>query len=345
MSSPLKTILLRSIYDELNSDAAMFRSRPDFGSDLEHYLVRLRDIAKSRGFEVTADQTRLDTADAVVFLDHPDDHRLITAVKQRGARTFLIHRECIVIRPKNWSRVVVGAYDHIFTFNINYLRTMMRSDEFSQVFFARNLRLHNNFWNADRCPKLCLIASNKALVHPLSTYEYRDDLVKYFDTRNEINVYGPGWNTRLFHFRKPFSAINRIASALHLNERRLTSYRGITDDKLMTFSKHNFALCIENTKDFSGYITEKIFDALRAGTIPIYLGPNDITEYVPSDIFVNLREFSDLAELSAYIKSRSADELADTRQRIAEYLQGPAEQFFGPEAFAQTVLEEVGKHV
>jgi hypothetical protein len=345
MTSPMKTILLRSIYDELNSDAAMFCSRSDFGSDLEHYLVRLRDIAKARGFEVTADQTRLDSADAVVFLDHPSDRRVVTSVKRRGARTFLIHRECVVIRPINWSREVVGAYDHIFTFNPKYLSTIIGAEEFTKVFFARNLTLHHNFWNNNRSTQLCLIASNKVLVHPKSTYEYRSNLVKYFDPRNEIEVYGPGWNTRLIHLRKPFSVINRIASALHLNRRHLESYRGISDDKLLTFSKYNFALCIENTKDFSGYITEKIFDALRAGTIPVYLGPSDIDEFVPSDIFVDLRQYSNLADLSAYVKSRTSDELADTRARIANFLQGPSQNIFGPEAFAHTFLQEVGRHV
>jgi len=240
---------------------------------------------------------------------------------------------------------VVDAYDHVFTYNPKLLRKIMRSDEFTQVFLARDLRPHHNFWNAERSSRLCLVASNKVLVHPLSTYEYRDYLVKYFDAHDEIEVYGQGWNTRLLHVRRPFSAINRIASALRLNKACLKGYRGVTDDKLMTLSKYNFALCIENAKDFSGYITEKIFDAFRAGAIPIYLGPNDIAEYVPSDIFVDLRQFSDLTELSAYVKSRTADELAVTRRRIAEFLQGPAKHIFGPESFAQTLLEEVGKHV
>ena len=40
-----------------------------------------------------------------------------------------------------------------------------------------------------------------------------------------------------------------------------------------------------------GYITEKLFDCLYAGTIPLYLGAPDILEYVPEDIFVDCRRY------------------------------------------------------
>ena len=49
-------------------------------------------------------------------------------------------------------------------------------------------------------------------------------------------------------------------------------YGGLVDDKVNTYHQYRFAVCFENVYDIPGYITEKIFDSFRAGTVPIYLG-------------------------------------------------------------------------
>jgi hypothetical protein len=46
-----------------------------------------------------------------------------------------------------------------------------------------------------------------------------------------------------------------------------------------------------------GYITEKIFDCLYAGTIPLYLGAPDILKYVPADVFVDCRKYSSWTDM------------------------------------------------
>jgi hypothetical protein len=48
-------------------------------------------------------------------------------------------------------------------------------------------------------------------------------------------------------------------------------YQGEVGDKIHTLSNYKYALVIENEAD---YISEKLFDAIRAKTIPIYVGPN-----------------------------------------------------------------------
>ena len=47
------------------------------------------------------------------------------------------------------------------------------------------------------------------------------------------------------------------------------------------------------------YMTEKIWDALSRGSIPIYIGWDGMEEYIPSkDAVIDLRDFSTPAELS-----------------------------------------------
>ena len=49
-----------------------------------------------------------------------------------------------------------------------------------------------------------------------------------------------------------------------------------------------FALCFENSI-LKGWVTEKIFDCLFTGTIPIYLGAPEICGHVPAECFIDMR--------------------------------------------------------
>ena len=61
-------------------------------------------------------------------------------------------------------------------------------------------------------------------------------------------------------------------------------------------------LCFENA-ELKGWLTEKLFECLRTGTIPIYWGATDIEELVPTDCFIDMRRFADYSELLAYLNA------------------------------------------
>lgn len=48
-------------------------------------------------------------------------------------------------------------------------------------------------------------------------------------------------------------------------------YAGRVDDKIKELSKYKYAIVIENEADF---VSEKLFDAIAAKCVPIYIGPN-----------------------------------------------------------------------
>jgi hypothetical protein len=54
-----------------------------------------------------------------------------------------------------------------------------------------------------------------------------------------------------------------------------------------------FTLCCESTCE-QGFITEKMFEAFLADTIPVYLGSNTVGEYFNRDAFINVAEYEDL---------------------------------------------------
>ena len=61
--------------------------------------------------------------------------------------------------------------------------------------------------------------------------------------------------------------------------------------------------------DFDGYITEKIFDFLTCGVVPIYVGTKSITNHIPAEVFIQYSNFASLNELNEYLRNMSLDEL------------------------------------
>ena len=56
------------------------------------------------------------------------------------------------------------------------------------------------------------------------------------------------------------------------------------------------------------YVTEKLYEPLACGSIPLYLGAPNVHEFAPDpDCFVDLRRFASPAELAQYVRRVMAD--------------------------------------
>ena len=68
------------------------------------------------------------------------------------------------------------------------------------------------------------------------------------------------------------------------------------------FRYYKFHLALENSR-CDDYVTEKIFLALGRGQVPIYLGANNIDEYMPGkDSYINIQDFTSVKELADYLQ-------------------------------------------
>jgi hypothetical protein len=133
--------------------------------------------------------------------------------------------------------------------------------------------------------------------------------IRHFGRKSGFDLYGRGWD-------KPTSGADAATQA---SIRR--SYRGEIPplDKVHVLGDYRFSLCFENT-EFAGYVTEKIFDCLVAGNIPVYLGAPDIGAYVPLEAFVDFRDFADYPALEAYLRGMTAQEAERLVQAGARFL-------------------------
>ena len=73
--------------------------------------------------------------------------------------------------------------------------------------------------------------------------------------------------------------------------------------------KHKFSVAFENSRHprwAAGWVTEKIYDCLGSGTVPIYWGAPDVTDYIPPEVFIDYREFDTNEDLYKYLTTTPA---------------------------------------
>lgn len=108
--------------------------------------------------------------------------------------------------------------------------------------------------------------------------------------------------------------LNELMSKLAIDSYgHISNNRSLEDDhgastKLATIANYRFTLAFENTIS-TDYVTEKFFEPLFVGSVPIYLGAPNVDSFAPGDhCFINVNDFASVAGLAEYISMMSDDE-------------------------------------
>lgn len=85
-----------------------------------------------------------------------------------------------------------------------------------------------------------------------------------------------------------------------LNNKKIINDQGI-ESKMELIANYRFDLAIENAID-PDYVTEKFYQPLIAGTIPVYLGAPNIADFAPGEhCFIDIRDFKSPKALARYL--------------------------------------------
>ena len=84
-------------------------------------------------------------------------------------------------------------------------------------------------------------------------------------------------------------------------------YKGTAKNKKEMMRRAKFALVYENMR-YNDYVSEKIYEAINVGTVPIYLGAPNIREYIPEACFIDKDHFGTYDELYDFIINMSDKE-------------------------------------
>jgi hypothetical protein len=257
----------------------------------------------------------------------------------------LIRLEPKCVYPYQYEKQLESQYDFIFTpgsidqEKSNFIRWPYAYDENPNQSTAipRELKLivDNNFsrglyskieWEGR--PIFCsLIAANKVSSDGSGNYEYRRRVVKSI-VDNDFKTYGAFWNYNLFLRLKNVAALikfnyqaSRKFDLSPLSEGILTRYpktNGTVRNKHSIVEQSKFSLIVENSND---YVSEKFFDALVGGSIPIYMGPNLIPLGIPQSIFFQAPE--NPTNLLRFLKELDPKEIEERILAIRNFVQSP----------------------
>ena len=127
-----------------------------------------------------------------------------------------------------------------------------------------------------------------------------------------VDLYGMGWDK--------WWSREAMWLPYWLNRRAIMSiYKGKCASKFEVLQNYEFCLCFENMA-MDGYITEKLFDCLYAGTIPLYMGAPDILDYIPENVFVDCRKYSSWTEMWEDVATIPAEKIGEMRNAGRTFL-------------------------
>ena len=260
-------------------------------------------------------------------------------------KCYLLMLETAQVQPANGVQANHDCYRKILTWDDE----LVDDDRFIKINFPNPIQIHpvDGFVNRDI---FCtLIAGNKALSvsDERNLYPERVKAIRWFEKQaaQDFDLYGVGWDmpeVRGGVLGKLQSRFWKVARRF-VKLRPFPSYRGKVANKSDVLSRARFAICYENVRDLSGYITEKIFDCFFSGCVPVYWGASNVTDYIPADCFIDRRKFSDTAAVYAFLKMISEEEFRGYQQRIVAFLQSDAAYPFSSEYFAETIVSTIVK--
>ena len=126
----------------------------------------------------------------------------------------------------------------------------------------------------------------------------------------EFDLFGDGWGGQKISWC-PF--LHRHPNRCHRIESIDLSAEERSSAKRKKLGYYKFVIASENYAGSQGYISEKIFDAILGGSVPVYLGEERITDSVPGSCFIDARHFYSLEHLVNKLENMSKEEWQQIR--------------------------------
>lgn len=171
------------------------------------------------------------------------------------------------------------------------------------------------------------LSTTYRLCRHLQLHDSRLGFVEALASRNQIDVFGPGWE----------NMGNLPREWAHRLSRYRTIFRGRCVNKFEVVRNYRFTVAYENTA-YPGYITEKLIDGLVAAAVPVYCGAPDIADQVPDAVFINVRALGTREAVFDRMQKLTESEAAEMLAAGRTFLQSPQGQRHSYEGFAEWIV-------
>jgi len=358
------------LYPYLEGDRLFDRGGPANADEILEPYIHLRERLGRHGVEVhTADllapgQPSQGETNLYVTMGSARRYRELSRRSDTILSAFFV-LECPIVEPRLFTEIdgASRSFRRFFSFAPGealepFLRRPLafKPSRFPYPF----THVEEQAWANRERGFLTIINANKVpRLDVRELYTERLRAVRYFSQHGEIDLYGRGWDGPPFRVgttRVPRSLrnvgyrIERQWLRFHPGRQPLLAaarrvWRGPVASTVETLGRYTFSICFENMV-LDGWVTEKIFDSLRAGTIPVYLGAPDIDSWVWPECFIDMRRFSGYEELREFLHGLSPSKIETYREAGREYFGSDEFRPFTKQAFAeifeQIVREDAG---
>lgn len=302
----------------------------------EFYLPyrQLRELFAVHGVELNTPDVNLGRT--VAFELHINCRR-----QDPAARAYVYLYENPLIRPLNRNREALGRYAKWFTWD----ECLMDDARAVRLFYPNKIEAGNFAGPAARDLFCVLIASNKALALTdlRSQYQERVKIINWYEKNapSDFYLYGAGWDrppALSGKWGRICNQFRKFLSRLRLSPAPFKTWRGRIEKKMDILNRARFCIAHENCRDLPGYITEKLFDCFRAGCVPVYIGPKEIHNYIPSECFIDGRKFQTPGEMDAFLRLINDEKYQDYQKSIKDFLISKNARLFSQSYFAEVMV-------
>lgn len=202
----------------------------------------------------------------------------------------LVVQEPLVVLPANYSKRVQRNYGAIvsLTPEVGQVALPWPQADWPEMVIEQKDKQSSS---------IILVNSNKSSFIPGSMYGLRRKVMRAFlSNKIQFDLAGSGWDrngvSQIKHNLTgiAYAIINGFIPRLSeysfpTKNNQFLRKHGIVDNKYELMAEKEFAVVIENSKT---YISEKLFDAIIAGCIPLFCGPELSRFGIPEEVAVVL---------------------------------------------------------
>lgn len=213
-------------------------------------------------------------------------------------------------------RKLQGIFPYILTWNRDWVDNKTTFKRNIPYYFENNI---NDTAFKER--KLVTgISGNKHSKHIDELYSERERVYSFFEKNypDDFSFYGTGWD-----------------------KKEHPCYGGRVENKSEIFHQFKFAICFENMKNVKDYVTEKIWDCLCSGIVPIYAGANNVYEYVPRDCYIDYFEFENCEELAHFLLQMKEEEYNNYLNAAQRLLETDVKDIFSGNEYARLIYNAI----
>lgn len=332
---------IHSLYNVYNVQNNIFKAEAyPIGENLEYSVVLLRKILESKGCTLnTLDCYPIEEFRKIIFLDYPNiSENELKKFFDLGIELYLVILESELIHPKNFKKSNHIFFKKIFT----WADDLVDNEKYYKLNICNKIPKNFSIDTKKKVRFCTNISGNKISTDPNELYSERIKAIQWFEKNfpEKFDLFGFGWG--IYTFSYPFGRLNRFKFLKFLFGKKYKVYKGTLEKKIVKLEQYKFSICYENIIGNRGYISEKIFDCFFAGTIPIYLGEENICNIIPSNIFIDKRNFNTYEDLYNYMNKMSLLNYNLYIKGIEEFVNGPNIYFFSAECFANIIVENIG---